>query len=301
MKRIIPFILGTLLAIFGAKANEISTNDTIVKFSNKSIHIEDSVGQVKVKVYDAEGNPYKTVYEGIFTDNKSFEKWTVVEEFGLQLPFMNKIKPKKDYKMEPHFAGLGWGFANVADNWALNNVDGVWLKSEKSNEFFFNPIEKIIPIIKNNVGLTTGLGFNWRNYFLDFNKQFAVQNHVTSIADAPVGVNYEYSRLRTFQLTVPLLLEIQPSFGKKNKFFVSGGVIAGINTFSSFKAKYADGNTTRYQKEKDLNVAPITLDYVAMIGYGTWSLYGKYAVIDMFQADKGPRVKPVSVGVMMNF
>ncbi len=301
MKRIIPFILGTLLAIFSAKANDIQLNDTIVKFNNKSIHIEDSVGQVKVKVFDAQNNPYKTVYEGIFTDNKSFEKWTVVEEFGLQLPFMNKIKPKKDYKMEPHFAGLGWGFANVADNWSFNNVDGVWLKSEKSNEFFFNPIEKIIPIIKNNVGLTTGLGFNWRNYFLDFNKQFAIQNHITTIAHAPVGVAYEYSRLRTFQLTVPLLLEIQPSFGKKNKLFVSGGMVAGINTFSSFKAKYVDGSTTLYQKEKDLNVAPITLDYVAMIGYGTWSFYGKYAAIEMFQADKGPRVKPVSVGVMMNF
>lgn len=301
MKRIIPFILGTLLAIFSAKANDIQLNDTIVKFNNKSIHIEDSVGQVKVKVFDAQNNPYKTVYEGIFTDNKSFEKWTVVEEFGLQLPFMNKIKPKKDYKMEPHFAGLGWGFANVADNWSFNNVDGVWLKSEKSNEFFFNPIEKIIPIIKNNVGLTTGLGLNWRNYFLDFNKQFAIQNHITTIANAPVGVAYEYSRLRTFQLTVPLLLEIQPSFGKKNKLFVSGGMVAGINTFSSFKAKYVDGSTTRYQKEKDLNVAPITLDYVAMIGYGTWSFYGKYAAIEMFQVDKGPRVKPVSVGVMMNF
>ena len=96
MKRIIPFILGTLLAIFSAKANDIQLNDTIVKFNNKSIHIEDSVGQVKVKVFDAQNNPYKTVYEGIFTDNKSFEKWTVVEEFGLQLPFMNKIKPKKD-------------------------------------------------------------------------------------------------------------------------------------------------------------------------------------------------------------
>lgn len=301
MKRLIPFILGSMLAIFSANANVNEANDTIVKFNNKSIHIDDSVGRVKVKVYDEQQQPYKMQYEGIFTDDKTFEKWTVVETFGMQFPFMHKLKRKKDYEMEPHFAGWGWGFANVVDNWAFNNVDGVWLKSERSNEFFYNPIERIIPIIKNNVGITTGLGLNWRNYFLDFNKQFSIQNHVTTVADAPVGINYEYSRLRTFQLTIPLLLEIQPTLGKRNKFFISGGLVAGINTFSSFKAKYKEGNTTKNQKEKDLNVAPITLDYVTMIGYDTWSLYGKYAVLDMFQANKGPRVKTVSVGLMMNF
>ena len=57
---------------------------------------------MKVTVFDNESNPYKKVYEGVFTDDKSYEKWTVVEELGIQLPFLNKLgsKKKKDYKME---------------------------------------------------------------------------------------------------------------------------------------------------------------------------------------------------------
>lgn len=301
MKKIIPLILGFMISILSAEANEIEKNDTIVKFNQKTIHIADSVGQMRVKVFDEENSPYSIVYEGVFTENKSHEKWTIVEEFGLQLPFMNKIKPKNDYKMEPHFAGIGWGFANVADNWSINNIDGVWLKSEKSTEFFFNPIEKIVPIIKNNVGLTTGLGLNWRNYYLDFNKQFVKQNNVIVVADAPNGIIYEYARLRTFQVTFPILLEIQPTFGKKNNFFISGGLIAGINTFSSFKAKYKTDGNISYQKTKDLNISPITLDYIGMIGYGSWGFYGKYAAIDMFQENKGPQIKPVSIGIMIHF
>lgn len=64
--------------------------------------MQDSVGQMKVTVFDNESNPYKKVYEGVFTDDKSYEKWTVVEELGIQLPFLNKLgsKKKKDYKME---------------------------------------------------------------------------------------------------------------------------------------------------------------------------------------------------------
>ena len=63
MKRIIPFILGSMLAIFSANANVNEANDTIVKFNNKSIHIDDSVGRVKVKVYDEQQQPYKMQYE----------------------------------------------------------------------------------------------------------------------------------------------------------------------------------------------------------------------------------------------
>lgn len=306
MKKIIPFLIGFLLGLAQIVDAQILTNDTTLQYKNKTINLQDSVGQMKVTVFDNESNPYKKVYEGVFTDDKSYEKWTVVEELGIQLPFLNKLgsKKKKDYKMEAHWAGIGWGFANISDaGYKLNNIDGVSLKSESSNEFYFNLIEKILPIYKNNLGITTGLGFNWHNYFLDNNTHLLEVNDVTDVYPAPAGVNYEYSRLRTFHITVPLMLEWQPTFGRNHKFFVTGGVVGGVNTFASYKVKYKDpnGNSVKLVESKGLNIAPLSLDFIGQLGYGDWSIYAKYAAFSMFQSGKGPDVRGVSLGAMLNF
>ncbi len=305
MKKYIPFLLGFVVGILPLKAVETAQNDTTIRFNQKTIYLEDSIGQIKVKVYDNDSQSYKPIYEGIFTDGKSYEKWTVIEEIGIQLPFLNKSKHHhREYSMEPHWAGIGWGFANISDqNYKLNNIDGVSLKSESSNEFFFSVIEKILPVYRNNVGLTTGLGFNWENYFLDRNTHLVEVNDVTGVYPAPAGINYDYSRLRTFQITVPLLLEIQPTLGRNHQFFVSAGAVGGVNTFASYKVKYKDanGNTVKNVESKGLNVAPLTLDFMGQIGYGSWSVYAKYSPFSIFQSEKGPDVRAVSLGAMLNF
>src|ERR1035437_1340560 len=142
MKKFIPFLLGFFIGIFPLKAIEKAQNDTTIRFNKKVIQLEDSIGQMKVKVFDTDSVPYKPIYEGIFSDGKSYEKWTVMEAIGIQIPFLNNPKSKKHhgvYCMEPHWAGIGWGFANVADkNLNLNNIQGLSLKSESTNEFFIN-------------------------------------------------------------------------------------------------------------------------------------------------------------------
>lgn len=306
MKKIIPFLIGFLFVFVQISAAETLASDTTLQYKNKTIYLQDSIGQMKVTVFDNDSTPYNKVYEGIFSDGKSYEKWTVVEELGIQLPFLNKHsgKKKKDYTMEAHWAGLGWGFANISDaNYKLNNIDGVSLKSESSNEFYFNLIEKILPIYRNNLGLTTGLGFDWHNLFLDNNTHLLEVNDLTDVYPAPADVKYEYSRLRTFHITVPLMLEWQPTFGRNHELFVTAGVVGGVNTFASYKVKYKDtnGNTVKQIESKGLNIAPLTLDFIGQLGYGDWSIYAKYAAFSMFQSGKGPDVRGVSLGATLNF
>lgn len=304
MKRIILSIAAFLVGLLYAFGTESQLADTTtVVFKNKTIQVEDSVGKIKVQVFDSAKNEYKKVYEGVFSDDKSYEKWTVMEEWGLNIPFLNKPVKKKG-KMEPHWAGLGWGFANFVDgDFTLNNVDGVSLKSELSNEFYFNPIEKIVPLIGNNFGVTTGFGLNWRNYHLDKNQHLLEVNDVVAAYDAPVDVTYNYSRLRVFSLTVPVLFEFQHNLGTKHKFFISAGVVGGVNTSSSYRIKYteSDGDKENRVESKGLNIAPLTLDYMAQIGYGSWSVYAKYSQFNLFQSQKGPQVQPVSLGATLNF
>jgi len=306
MKKYIPFLLGLFIGISPLRAVEKVQNDTTVRFNRKMIHLEDSIGQMKVKVYDTDSVPYKPIYEGVFSDGRSYEKWTVMEAIGIQLPFINNSKGKHhdNYFMEPHWAGIGWGFANFSDkNMNVNSIQGISLKSESTNEFFVNLIEKILPIYRNNLGLTTGVGFDWHNYFLDMNTHLVEVDDVTNIYSAPVGINYEYSRLRTFHITVPLMLEWQPTFGKNHKFFMSAGVIGGVNTFASYKVKYKDlnGHTITNVEGKGLNVAPLSLDFSGQIGYGGWSVYAKYSPFSIFQSGKGPDVRAASLGAVLNF
>jgi hypothetical protein len=298
MKRVF-FIVSVLVLATGLTAQNV-LRDTTVHFNQKVIHILDDAEQVTVKVYDQRMEPLRQMYEGIFADGKSYEKWTVLEEVGIQLPFITP-KKKKSYKMEPHWAGFGWGFVNISNaDYQLNNIDGVSLKSEDSREFYFNFSERIIPIYQNTIGLTTGMGFSWKNYHLKSDQFFSEVNGVTRLLDAPDDIRYKYSRLRMVYFNVPLLLEWQPGTGKKN-FFMSAGVVGGVNTMASFKARYNEGLTRRYVKEKGLNAAPVTIDYMAQIGFKSWSVYGKYSPFSIFQSQKGPDIRSVSVGATLNF
>ena len=241
MKKIILFTMALVVAFSISDAAELNQNDTTFHFNKKIIHVQDSIGQVKVKVFDATNKdsiPYKVVYEGQFAEEKTFEKWTVVEEIGLQIPFLGKSNERHQGKMEPHWAGIGWGFANISNSsFKINNIDGVSLKSGSSSEFFVNLIEKILPIYKNKLGITTGLGFNWRTYSLDYNTHFVNNNGLTAVYDAPVGVKYEYSKLKTAHITLPVLLEWQPG-GLDDDFFVSVGIICAVKTYSVSKIKF---------------------------------------------------------------
>jgi hypothetical protein len=306
MKKIILFMMALLVAFSITEAAELNQNDTTVHFNKKIIHVQDSIGQVKVKVFEATSKdsiPYKVVYEGQFAEEKTFEKWTVVEEIGLQIPFLGKSNERHQGKMEPHWAGIGWGFANISDaSFKINNIDGVSLKSGSSSEFFVNLIEKILPIYKNRLGITTGLGFNWRTYSLDYNTHFVNNNGLTDVYDAPVGVKYEYSKLKTAHITLPVLLEWQPG-GLDDDFFVSVGVICGVKTYSVSKIKFKNesGDMIKRVEDKGLNVSPLSLDYYAQIGYGSFNVFAKYSPFSIFESGKGPDVRAISLGLLLNF
>jgi len=256
MKKIIRFLLVSVTLSFPflhANASKKTLADTTFQFNQKTITVEDSIGQVRVKVFETGSTndtiPYKQIYEGVYTDGSSFESYTVMEEIGLQLPFITKRnKNRSNYSMEPHWAGFGFGLSNFSDqNLNMTTVDGVSLKPERSNEWIFNLVERILPIYHNNLGITTGLGLDWHNFYLDGNTHLINVNGITGVYEAPDNVQYKYSRLRLMHITLPIILEWQPSFSGNHDYYVTVGIIGGIKVLSSYKVKYVDaeGNTIK--------------------------------------------------------
>ena len=304
MKKIIVATIVFLIGLLQAKATNSTTTDTTYIYNNKVVKIDDNEGKIKVQVFDSVNNEYKQVFEGVYSDSKSFEKWTVADEWGLNLPLLNKIKKRERKRMEPHWAGIGWGFASFTDGGlSPNSAAGLSLRAEKSNEFYINPIEKIIPVIGNNLGITTGFGMHWGNYHFDNNTHLVETNSVVNVEPAPAGINYSFSRFRTFGLSVPLLLEFQTKLNTNHLIFLSAGVVGGVNTYSSYRVKYKNPNGGKVNdvESKNLNVSPLSIDYMVQIGYGSWSIFAKYAQFSIFQKDKGPVAHPVSLGATLNF
>ena len=307
MKKIMSLWFMSLMAGYSVFASNSTPADTTFHFNHNVIKVEEGNDQIKVKVYGNDSVPKKRLYEGIYSDGKSNEKWTVDEDLGLQLPAF--LTGKKEhfssmYPLKAHWAGVGVGFSNFTDgSFHMTSVDGVTLKADQSTEWFINLFQHILPLYHNKLGLTTGLGMSWYTFRLDDNTHLVDVNGVTGVYPAPAGINYQYSRLKVVYLTIPALLEWQPFEGKARSIYFSLGVVAGIKTFSSYKVCYNDasGNKVETVEARGLNTNPLSLNYMAQIGMGDISVFAKYSPTNLFQSGKGPEVRTVSLGLMLHF
>ena len=287
------FILTASLTV---NAQTQTVKDTTVFFNQKKILVTDSTDQVEVQVYKMDTTEYKKIYEGIFTDDKSYEKYSVETQLGFDFPF---AKRKRSSNFSGHFTGLGFGAFYTTDN-LTNFNDAGGMNVAFSNEITFNPIGYSLPIIKGYFGMVTGLGMTWRNLHLGNNSHLVNNNGVTVVEAAPEGITYNYSRLRMFDLNLPIYLEIHPL--GKSEFYIMGGVLFGINTFSSYKVKYKNENDKKISvvEGKDYNVNPFSVNYLVQMGWNDLGVYAKYTPTSLFKNDKGPDVQTFSVGLTLN-
>ncbi|MEI7677584.1 MAG: hypothetical protein WCJ03_12465 [Bacteroidales bacterium] len=311
MKRMNKQLLLSFALIFAftySVTAETAGQDTTIVYKGKLVKICDNADQIKVKVLDAkrpnDTTAYKQLYEGIFSDGKSYETWSVMESIGIQLPTFGKNKSKRNHhsysSMDPHYAGFGIGFANLIDSKDKRST-AIPLKADETTEWFINFIEHSYSIYTNRLALVTGFGINWRTYNVLGNKHLVDHDGNTTLDDAPAGLTYSISRLKVTHLTMPLLIEWQPGWIRNS--FISAGVEAGIKTYSSYRVKYvnASGDDVDKIESHGLNTNPLSLDVMAKAGIDNISIFAKYGLVGVFSAGKGYDVRPVSIGIMLNF
>jgi hypothetical protein len=305
MKKFILVPVLALLPISGLLAANVEVKDTTIHFSNKIIEISDSIDQVNVKVLKVDKNDttaFKTVFEGIYSDNQSYERFSVVEELGIQIPFVTnkKIREKHRYEMQSHWAGFGLGRIAMTDGVALNNVNGVNLDLNRSYEFNYNMIEHITPIFFRYLGISSGMGFSWRYYYLDNKTFFKEENDLVTVATGATTSKYKYSRLSNWYLTVPVMLELQLFKSSKYKPYIAAGVIGDVRLATTGKTKYVNASgSTIHTTQRGMNVLPLSMDYVAQAGMGKVSIYAKYSPVGIFESGKGPNVQHASIGFII--
>lgn len=205
-------------------------------------------------------------------------------------------------KFDGHYAGIELGVNNYLNSDMEMKVpeDGAFMELDdsKSLEFNLNIADVALPIVKDRLGLITGLGFNWNNYKFD-NKQLVLQNDGDSIyAVYDSTKNYSKNKLTSVYLNVPLMLEFQQPIGSKELWIAVGGY-GGVKIGSHTKLKTNDGDKTKVRKDFHLNTLRYGLR--AQVGFDNFGLYCNYSLQSLFKKDEGPELYPISLGVSLAF
>ena len=245
----------------------------IVGLGSKGVSItEDEDGNADIKVFEMEKEPCHSSHR---IKRKFDPNWA-----GLEIGLNNYLTP--DYSMvlpsEEEFMDLNTG---RSWNWNLNVADfGIGFGTDK-------------------IGLVTGLGFEFINYYFDGSNSIMKDTVTGAIVsyEPEYADNITKSKMNIAYITAPLLLEWQIPAGNGRLHF-SAGVIGGLKMWSNTKIKYKDDGTKRKEKNKnDYNLSPLRWGVTARVGYKEVAIFANYYMTSLFKPDRGPELYPFSIGL----
>lgn len=215
-----------------------------------------------------------------------------------------KVKHHKKEKYDGHWGGIDIGVNGLvfSDNTMTPPSAYSFLdqKMERSINFAINAYEQNFNLIKENFGLTTGLGLEWNNYRLDDNVVLNLDDDISARYGTREDTNWVKSKFVTTYLTLPLMFEVQTnSMSKVNSFHAGVGVLSGLRIGTHTKVVYDDGDKETDKERGATSMNPFKLELMARLGWGKINIYGKYALTQLFKEDRGPEAHPFSVGISL--
>ena len=177
------------------------------------------------------------------------------------------------------------------------------LKYENSRNFNLNFFQQSFNIAGNKFGFLTGLGFRWLNYrFANDVVLSGDSSTVYGYHDVDPTRSYTKSKLTAWYLTMPLLFEYQTnSHHLSNSFHIAVGVIGGLRLGSHSKHVFTTTGGGKQKNRDAFHLQPFVLDATARVGWGPINLFATYSLIDMFRQDRGPELRPFTVGIILPF
>ena len=179
----------------------------------------------------------------------------------------------------------------------------------QSTSLGLNVFEYKIPLFKQYIGITTGLGFNFKTYtfgddysFMSTDSTIDLVTGNPSLYDASATVKYSTLNQGFFQ--IPLLLDFSTKKSQKKSISIAVGVVGGIRLFTNHRlqGKYSNGdkfnNVIRDNKYFHANL--LSLDGMVRVAYGAYGLFGSYSLNGLFKKDAVEKISPISIGLSFN-
>ena len=205
---------------------------------------------------------------------------------------------KKKRSIRPHWTGIGMTFLNFDGLNDLRNPN-VNLTMSTSYSFILNLSDYKIPL-NHNFLLVSGLGLDFSRYHFKGNVGLTVVDGITKFVESE-DESYKSSKLIAYYVTIPLLLEYQTRIHNRT-FHIAGGIVGYLKYYSKSQIDAnVNGGVEARSLGRDLNILPINGRCMLQAGIGDVSLYAYYSPFSLFKNDKGPELKPVGIGIKLDF
>ncbi len=206
-------------------------------------------------------------------------------------------------KVKSHWAGFEMGINTLVDqNFSTTPPAGYeFLKPriEKSIALNFNLVDAEFKLYRRNIMLVTGFGFSINNYRFKSDAYLAPGTDSMVVISDPT-VTLKKNKLVAEYINVPLLLEFNTSQNSKHTFHFATGVIGGFRVASRVKlVSSTNGDESKIKMYDDFNLNPFRCDATVRLGYGDFTLFASYGLLNMFKDNRGPDVVPFTAGIKL--
>lgn len=314
--------------LYANKVNVTSTGASTAKiFVNEKL-VANAGGASTIKIkgdakdISAEAGPAASItktYEQVKVEGKSGKDSTVYKWKGKKIIIIDKgddgethldtVKTKHQYTNEDfnHWAGFSMGVNGYAgangSTMMPKATNYMELDYGHSFNFQFNLFERHLNLVKNNLKLVTGFGFDYHSYAL--NKKTNLNPNTDSLSnfgmiDTTNNYSYKKNKFRNTYIQVPLLLEFNTSNNPHKSFHMAFGVI-GQYLISSRTKQVLEQNNFEFTKTKkdSYNLSPFSAKAHLNVGYRSFTAFAEYNLTPMFKKDKGPELYPFTVGIRL--
>jgi Outer membrane protein beta-barrel domain len=183
------------------------------------------------------------------------------------------------------------------------SADDMKLRAGKSTNINIWLFMQKLALVKRNVNLKYGLGFEFDNY--SFRSPVSLKEGGPLpysvggiITNAPFvfrdSISFSKNKLNLKYLTVPLMLNFATTKQKGKRVLVASfGVSAGY--LFRQRNKQNSNERGKQKNQGDYDLQRFKLSYIAEVGLGPIRLYGSYSPKSIFE--KGLDIRPYSLGV----
>lgn len=204
-------------------------------------------------------------------------------------------------KWDAIIGGLGFGF-----NTALGKPAAMQTQMMKSWDIqWLYVIGARYHIGKTRNSINFGLGLDWRNYKSTLGTRFIQdENGRVAIDQFPEGVDPEFSRIKIFSLTVPVLYKqtLPINFPHNGKMWLAFGPVVNFNTHASIRTQWeGDDERTMQQSANISGRRKVTVDGLAIIGINSWlGVYFRYSPMKQLESGS-PQFSSFTTGLTFGF
>jgi hypothetical protein len=212
--------------------------------------------------------------------------------YNIMFAWKKKAKEKAN---NPHWTGMGIALANFD---GMSKVDAN-LSISTSYSFIINPIDYCISLSSHCI-LVSGMGLDFTRYHFKGNVGLTEVNEITKFVKS-TDETLKSSKLITYYITIPLLLEYQSRLPNR-RFYVSGGIVGYVKYYSKSQIDVnVIGGIEARNLGRDLNILPVNGRLMLQAGISDIRFYAYYSPFSLFEKGKGPDLKPIGIGIILDF